>query len=140
VYTYSRVRYEPRPWTPALASLRDTVSARCGESYNSALCNLYRDGRDAMGWHSDNEPELGAHPSIASLSFGATRRFRLRHRRDKTLHLEIELEPGSLLLMAGATQENYRHDLPRTARQVGPRVNVTFRRIVAPEGTSRPRR
>lgn len=129
VYTYSRVRYSPQPWTPALAELRDSVSALCGESYNSALCNLYRDGRDAMGLHSDNEPELGPEPSIASLSFGATRRFRLRHRHDPTLRLELDLEAGSLLLMAGATQRNYRHDLPRTARAVDARINLTFRRI-----------
>ena len=130
VYTYSRVRHVPRPWTPALAELRDVLSACCGESYNITLCNLYRDGRDAMGCHSDNEPELGAQPSIASLSFGAPRRFRLRHRLDAALRLDIELPPGSLLLMAGATQQNYRHELPRTARPVGARINLTFRRIL----------
>ena len=136
VYTYSRMRYEPRPWTPALAELRAGMSTLCGESYNSALCNLYRDGRDAMGWHSDNEPELGAEPSIASLSFGATRRFRLRHRHDPALRVELELESGSLLLMTGATQRNYRHDLPRTARVSGPRINLTFRRILPLRGTA----
>jgi len=136
VYTYSRTRFEPRPWTPALAELRDAVSSQCGELYNSVLCNLYRDGSDAMGWHSDNERELGPDPVIASLSFGATRRFRLRHRRDPGSRLEIELESGSLLLMAGATQVNYRHDLPRTMRDTGARINLTFRRIAS---TSMPR-
>jgi alkylated DNA repair dioxygenase AlkB len=82
-----------------------------------------------MGWHSDSEAELGPNPLIASLTFGATRRFRLRHRRDPASRVEIELESGSLLLMAGATQSNYRHDLPRTARAIGPRINLTFRHI-----------
>lgn len=131
VYTYSGTRFEPRAWTPALTELRDAVSIQCGEIYNSVLCNLYRDGRDAMGWHSDSEPELGAAPVIASLSFGAARRFRLRHKRDRALRVEFDLAPGSLLLMAGATQRNYRHDLPRTARPVAPRINLTFRRIFA---------
>ena len=130
-YTYSRTRFEPQPWTPALTGLRARLCRFCGEQYNSALCNLYRDGRDAMGWHSDDEPELGSEPVIASLSFGATRRFRLRHRCDPALRLELELESGSLLHMAGATQRNYRHDLPRTMRALGPRINLTFRHIVA---------
>jgi alkylated DNA repair dioxygenase AlkB len=131
VYTYSRTRFEPQPWTPALRELRDAVSQFCGEVYNSVLCNLYRDGRDAMGWHSDSEPELGNAPVIASLSFGATRVFRLRHKRDAALRAEIALESGSLLLMAGATQRHYRHDLPRTAHEVGARINLTFRHIGA---------
>jgi alkylated DNA repair dioxygenase AlkB len=131
VYTYSRVRFEPHAWTPGLGELRDTTRALCGERYNSVLCNLYRDGDDAMGWHSDSEPELGPEPSIASLSFGAARRFRLRHRHDKTLRLDIELESGTLLLMSGATQRNYRHDLPRAKAVREPRINLTFRRIFA---------
>jgi len=129
VYTYSRTRFEPRPWTPALRELCVALEIICGEVYNSVLCNLYRDGCDAMGWHSDSEPELGPTPAIASLSFGAARRFRLRHRRDPALRAEMLLESGSLLLMAGTTQRNYRHDLPRSARATGPRINLTFRRI-----------
>ena len=129
VYRYSGVRFVPHAWTPACAQLRDAVMALCGENYNSVLCNLYRSGRDSMGWHSDNEPELGPQPIIASLSFGASRRFRLRHRRDPALRLELELATGSLLLMAGTTQRNYRHDLPKTVRAVGARINLTFRRI-----------
>lgn len=130
VYTYSGTRFEPRAWTPACAELRDGLGALCGERYNSVLCNLYRDGRDSMGWHSDDESELGAAPVIASLSFGAVRRFRLRHRRDPALRLELDLPSGSLLLMAGATQRNYRHDLPKTAREVCARINLTFRRVL----------
>ena len=129
LYRYSGTRFVPHPWTPACSELRKILSALCGENYNSVLCNLYRSGRDSMGWHSDDEPELGAQPNIASLSFGASRRFRLRHRRDPASRLEIELASGSLLLMAGATQENYRHDLPKTTRNVGARINLTFRKI-----------
>lgn len=129
VYTYSGTRFEPHDWTPACAGLRDRLGPLCGERYNSVLCNLYRDGRDSMGWHSDDESELGPAPVIASLSFGATRRFRLRHRRDPARRLEIDLPSGSLLLMAGATQRHYRHDLPKTARVVGVRINLTFRNI-----------
>jgi alkylated DNA repair dioxygenase AlkB len=131
VYTYSGTRFEPHRWTPACAELRERLGPLCGERYNSVLCNLYRDGRDSMGWHSDDERELGAAPIIASLSFGAVRRFRLRHRRDPMQRLEIELPPGSLLRMAGATQRHYRHDLPKTAQPVGPRINLTFRRLFA---------
>ena len=93
------------------------------------LCNLYRDGRDSMGWHSDNEPELGDAPVIASLSFGAMRRFLLRHRRDPGRRLALDLPSGSLLVMAGTTQQNYRHALPKTTRKVGARINLTFRCI-----------
>jgi alkylated DNA repair dioxygenase AlkB len=129
VYTYSGTRFTPREWTPACSELRERVSVLCGERYNSVLCNLYRDGRDSMGWHSDDETELGPQPCIASLSFGAPRRFRLRHKRDPALRLEIELGSGNLLVMSGATQRNYRHDLPKSARVTGPRINLTFRTI-----------
>jgi alkylated DNA repair dioxygenase AlkB len=131
VYTYSGARFAPHAWTPTCAELRERVSVLCDERYNSVLCNLYRDGRDSMGWHSDDEAELGIQPCIASLSFGATRRFRLRHRRDPALRLELDLASGSLLLMAGATQRNYRHDLPKSARVLTPRINLTFRRVFA---------
>jgi len=90
-----------------------------------------------MGWHSDAEPELGAEPVILSLSFGGVRRFRLRHRRDPRLRLELDLPAGSLLRMAGTTQRHYRHDLPKTARPVAARINLTFRTIhVSPGGRS----
>ena len=131
VYVYSGARFAPHAWSPACAELRERVSALCGENYNSVLCNLYRDGNDSMGWHSDDEHELGPAPRIASLSFGAVRRFRLRHRHDPARRLELDLASGSLLLMGGATQRNYRHDLPKTKRPVGARINLTFRRIVA---------
>jgi len=131
VYKYSGTRFVPHAWTAACAELRDRLAVRCGVSFNSVLCNLYRDGRDSMGWHSDSEAELGPEPVIASLSFGAVRRFSLRHRRDASLGLDIDLLPGSLLVMAGATQGNYRHGVKKTARPVGPRLNLTFRSISA---------
>lgn len=135
VYTYSRTRFEPRPWTPLLATLRAALRDCCAQDFNSVLCNLYRDGRDSMGWHSDDEPELGAEPTIASLSLGATRRFRLRHKRDPSLCRELDLPAGSLLVMSGATQRNYRHDLPRALRVAGPRLNLTFRCVGAARET-----
>jgi alkylated DNA repair dioxygenase AlkB len=97
--------------------------------FNSVLANRYRNGRDYMGWHSDNESALGPRPVIASLSVGATRRFLLKHRQRSEAKLELELPHGSLLLMRGETQTHYRHALPRTARPVGERINLTFRRI-----------
>ena len=129
-YTYSGLRLEPAPWTPALAYMRERLNACAGVHFNSVLLNLYRDGRDSMGWHSDDEAELGPHPVIASLSFGGVRRFRFRHRRDKSLSpIGLDLPPGSLLLMRGATQHHWQHCLPKTARQVAPRINLTFRVI-----------
>jgi alkylated DNA repair dioxygenase AlkB len=126
-YVYSGSRFEPRPWPEALVALREQVSAAAGQRFNSVLANLYRDGRDAMGWHSDNEAELGPQPVVASLSLGAPRRFALKHRRQPEQKLMLELPHGSLLIMRGDTQSNYRHALPRTAKPVGPRINLTFR-------------
>lgn len=131
VYVYSGTRFLPHAWTPALTELRAALRAHGEVRCNSVLANLYRDGRDSMGWHSDDEPELGAEPSILSFSFGGVRRFRLRHRRDPRLRLELALPSGSLLRMAGTTQRYYRHDLPKTARPVGARINLTFRHISA---------
>ncbi len=128
-YRYSGVWREPRPWTAPLIALRGRLRESLGVDFDSVLANLYRDGRDAMGWHADDERELGPAPVIASVSLGSTRRFVLRH-RDGAPRLALDLPAGSLLLMQAATQANYRHALPRTARPVGPRINLTFRRIV----------
>lgn len=128
-YVYSGKRNEPLPWTPLLQELREAVETVTGARFNSVLANCYRNGQDSMGWHSDDEPELGPDPSIASLSFGAARRFCLQHRKQKALQLELLLQDGDLLLMAGATQANYRHALPKTAKPVGERLNFTFRWI-----------
>ncbi len=128
-YTYSRMSFEPRSWLPELTILRDRIALACAAKFNSVLCNLYRNGHDSMGLHSDDEPELGPTPIIASLSLGAVRRFRLRHKHEKSVALTLDLPSGSLLLMRGTTQKNYRHDLPKTAREVAARINLTFRRI-----------
>lgn len=128
-YTYSGTVHEPQPWTEALSDVRARVECLTGCRFNSVLLNLYRDGRDCMGWHADDERELGRDPVIASVSLGATRRFRLRRRGGKT-STSIDLAHGDLLLMAGATQQHYLHALPKTARPVGERVNLTFRRVL----------
>ena len=127
-YTYSGLAWEPRPWTPSLLALRQRVEIATASPFNSVLLNLYRDGRDSMGWHADDEPELGPEPAIASLSLGATRRFRLRPRAG-LVHppLSLDLASGSLLLMRGPTQRHWQHALPKTARPLGPRLNLTFR-------------
>ncbi|WP_374013090.1 alpha-ketoglutarate-dependent dioxygenase AlkB [Pseudoxanthomonas koreensis] len=130
VYRYSGSRFQPRPWTPSLAALRARLQDALGQPFNSVLANRYRSGADAMGWHSDDEPELGPEPLIASLSLGATRRFLLRHRHDAGVRLALELPAGSLLLMQGATQRCWKHALPRTARPVGERINLTFRQVL----------
>jgi alkylated DNA repair dioxygenase AlkB len=129
-YRYSGTDFTPHRWPDALRPLRARLQDTLGEAFNSVLANRYRDGRDAMGWHSDAEPELGAEPVIASISLGATRRFALKHRDDAQLRLALELPHGSLLVMSGATQRHYRHALPRTTRAVGERINLTFRRIL----------
>ncbi|MCL1634617.1 alpha-ketoglutarate-dependent dioxygenase AlkB [Luteimonas sp. SX5] len=129
-YTYSGSRFAPRPWPDALMPIRERLSLELGIGFNSVLANLYRDGSDSMGWHSDSEAELGPQPTIASVSLGATRRFALKQRRDPSVKLAVDLPPGSLLVMRGDTQANYRHALPRTAKPVGARINLTFRRIV----------
>lgn len=137
-YVYSRVRFEPNPWPEALVALRPRIDAAAGVAMNSVLANLYRGGRDAMGWHADDEPELGLRPVIASLSLGATRRFLFRRRPARGGRIgiatrerhEVELAHGTLLLMSGDTQANWHHSLPRTAKAVGPRINLTFRKIL----------
>lgn len=126
-YRYSGIDHEPRPFTPVLEGLRQRLQAITDASYNSVLCNLYRHGRDSIGMHADDEPELGSQPTIASLSFGATRTFDLR-RRDKagrTLH--IPLEHGSLLVMSGDTQKYWLHGIAKVQHPVGERLNLTFR-------------
>ncbi|MDB6162847.1 MAG: alkB, partial [Xanthomonadaceae bacterium] len=130
VYAYSGTRFLPQAWPAVLQPVRSRLQHEIGFDFNSVLANCYRDGRDRMGWHSDDEPELGAKPVIASLSLGAERRFVLRSRREPRIKRELLLPAGSLLLMAGATQSLYQHSLPGTARAIGPRINLTFRRIV----------
>ncbi len=128
-YTYSGLRLEPLPMTPLLERLRAAVEAATGHRYNSVLLNYYRDGADSMGMHADDEPELGPRPVIASLSFGATRTFILRHKASKRT-LKCDLTDGSLLLMGGSLQHNWLHGINKTARPTGARVNLTFRFVV----------
>jgi alkylated DNA repair dioxygenase AlkB len=128
-YVYSGADHEPEPWTPTLARIRERVCELVGIEFNAVLLNLYRDGRDGMGWHADDEPELGRDPVIGSVSLGATRRFCMRHRRRKDLKLELPLQAGSLLCMSGATQHHWLHAVPKTRLPVGARVNLTFRRV-----------
>ena len=130
-YRYSGTTYTPLPWTPVLDTARDRVQRLSGRGFNAVLANRYRDGNDAMGWHADAEPELGPLPTIASASFGSPRRFVLRHRASGRRE-EILLAPGSLLLMAGRSQQCWQHALPRTRVAVGERINLTFRCIMAP--------
>jgi alkylated DNA repair dioxygenase AlkB len=128
-YTYSGLHLAPLPMTPLLAQLRSAVEAATGHRYNSVLLNYYRDGADSMGMHSDDEPELGPHPAIASLSYGAIRSFVLRHKRTGRT-LKFDLADGNVLLMAGALQQNWLHGINKTAKPTGPRLNLTFRYIV----------
>ncbi|SHJ35858.1 DNA-N1-methyladenine dioxygenase [Hymenobacter daecheongensis DSM 21074] len=131
-YAYSGLALEPQPWTPALLRLREQVQAAAGSPFNSVLLNLYRTGQDSMGWHADNEPELGPAPVIASVSLGAARRFRFRPRHPQQLLHEpvsLLLPAGSLLLMRGSTQQHWLHAVPKTAVPTGPRLNLTFRLV-----------
>lgn len=128
-YTYSGVTLATYPWTPLLSRLRSDIEQATGHRYNSVLLNLYRNQHDGVGWHSDNERELGGMPVIASLSLGETRSFRLRHRERRHAPVSIALTDGSLLLMAGATQRNWQHAIPKERREKGPRINLTFRQI-----------
>ena len=127
-YVYSGIRLTPAPWTPPLLELKALAERLAGQSFNSVLLNLYRDGRDSVSWHADNEPGLGRDPVIASLSLGAVRRFQLKHRRLPE-RLTLDLPHGSCLIMAGATQHHWLHQLPKTKAPVGPRINLTFRRM-----------
>lgn len=139
VYTYSGLTLEPLPWHPVLADLRWRIEAFTGFSFNAVLANAYRDGRDSMGWHADDERELGPSPAIASLSVGEARTFRFRARRGARVGRRptyaLALEHGSLLLMRPGCQERFQHALPRTARPVGLRINLTWRdvRVQAPD-------
>ena len=130
VYRWSGLRMEPRPWLPEIAKLRSLVSQTSGQKFNCVLVNYYRDGNDSMGWHADDEPELGPDPAIASLSLGATRTMRLRRRSGPDrMSTSIELESGSLLLMTGPTQQHWQHCVPKRRTVSEARINLTFRHI-----------
>ena len=128
-YTYSHLELRPEPWTPALLAIRERLGDD-GRAFNGVLLNFYRDGADGMSWHSDDEPELGPRPVIASVSLGGVRRFQFRHRHRPAETHTIDLTSGSCLWMRGDTQENWRHQVPKTKKPCGPRINLTFRTIV----------
>ena len=116
--------------TPLLREIQNKIKLVCEASFTTVLLNLYRDGKDSNGWHADNEKELGKNPIIASLSLGENRLFHLKHRRNKEDRLKLLLKSGSLLIMGGATQEHWLHQISKTAKPVKPRINLTFRKIL----------
>lgn len=130
-YAYSGIHMDPKPWTEELIIIKHKIEPLAGVAFNSVLINYYRDGKDRVAWHSDDERELGKNPVIGSVSLGAERKFKLRHKRYKTngLKHEILLRHGSFLIMKGSTQHHWMHEIPRTAKPIGPRINLTFRII-----------
>ncbi len=131
-YTYSGITLAPLPWTDLLLNIRNRIETVTGGAFNSVLLNYYRDNRDSMGLHSDDEPELGEKPEIASLSLGEERTFTMKHKTNKLAKaVRLRLESGSLLLMKGETQRYWKHGLSKETRQCGARVNLTFRQIVS---------
>ena len=131
IYTYSGIQLMPLPWTPMLSDLKSRVEAVASMNFNGVLLNYYRDQRDSMGLHSDDEPELGERPMLASLSLGEERTFILKHKRDKALKpLRLKLASASLLLMKGDTQRYWKHGIDKEKHSCGPRINLTFRRIL----------
>ena len=130
-YTYSGIKMDAKPWTKNLLKIKESIEPIAKTTFNSVLINYYRDGKDRVAWHSDDEKELGKNPVIASVSLGAERKFKLRHKKYKENQLqhEVFLQSGSLLLMSGSTQHHWLHEIPRTAKPIGPRINLTFRVI-----------
>lgn len=129
-YTYSGITNQPLSWTPLLLKLREKIESYTKEDFNSVLLNYYRNQNDHMSWHTDNERELGPSPVIASLSFGEERLFQFKHHLDKEeKKVSIKTEPGSLIVMRGETQKYWRHRIAKTSLPMGPRVNLTFRKI-----------
>ena len=128
-YTYSGVTHVPLPWSSPLKRLKSKIEILTNESFNSVLLNLYRNGQDSMGWHADQEKELGINPCIASLSLGEERLFKLRH-NDSNQSIDINLPSGSLLIMAGELQHYWKHSVPKTKKLKSARINLTFRKIL----------
>jgi alkylated DNA repair dioxygenase AlkB len=132
-YTYSGVTYLSLVWTPELNAVRHRVVKAAGAPFNSVLLNRYRDGSDSIGFHADDEPELGVNPIVPSVSLGSERRFLLRHKKSGA-RIEYQLTHGSLLIMAGTTQHHWHHAVPKTAAAVGDRINLTFRNLLNAPG------
>ena len=129
-YTYSGISVNASPWNEPLLSIKQRIEEKTdGVQFNSVLLNLYRNGADGVAWHSDDEAELGSTPVIGSVTFGQERPFQLRHRDDKTLKYSLSLPHGSFLLMRGDTQKNWLHQIPKSAKPMQPRINLTFRTV-----------
>ena len=128
-YSYSGITMQPHPWTDDLLQIKQRIETVAGVRFTSALLNYYRHGQDSMGWHRDNEKELGINPVIGSVSFGAARKFQLRNYADKSIIKTISLSHGSFLLMRGETQHYWEHSMPKIKQPTGARVNLTFRVI-----------
>ncbi len=126
-YTYSGILHKPEPWSEKLMEIKNEIETELLQSFNSLLANLYRDGNDRVGWHADDEKSLGRNPLIASLSLGATRRFDLKHQHDKEKRLQLHLNHGNLLVMKGALQHHWHHQIPVQKKITDPRINLTFR-------------
>jgi alkylated DNA repair dioxygenase AlkB len=133
-YTYSGLTWLARPMPEVLSEIRRVVEKLAGQPFNTVLANLYRSGSDSMGWHADDEPELGPDPVIASVVFGETRRFLFRRKKDKAQKLEVGFTGGDVMVMGKGTQCHWLHAVPKTARPVGERINLTFRRIAPGAG------
>jgi alkylated DNA repair dioxygenase AlkB len=127
-YSFSGLTLEPEPWSKDLLAIKSKIEPLCEVSFNSVLLNRYRDGNDSISWHTDAEKELGKNPVIASVNFGATRKFQMRHVSTKE-KIEIELQHGSLLVMKGELQHYWQHQVPKTSMKVSERINLTFRVI-----------
>lgn len=128
-YTYSGITHQPSPFPTELEEVKQSIEKLTQQSFNSCLINLYRDGSDSMGWHQDNEKELGKNPTIASLSLGAERVFHLKQIKLKSDSIKLPLAHGSLLVMSEETQHFWKHQLPKTKKVSSPRINLTFRFI-----------
>ncbi|MCY3551545.1 MAG: alpha-ketoglutarate-dependent dioxygenase AlkB [Candidatus Poribacteria bacterium] len=128
-YMYSGITVEPEPWTPTLLEIKSRIEEVSHVTFNSVLLNYYRNERDSVSWHSDDEPELGKNPIIGSVSFGDVRTFQLKHKTDKSLTISRDLPDGSYFEMAGSTQHHWLHQIPKRTRKIGPRINLTFRII-----------
>ncbi len=128
-YSYSNITMHPHPFTEELLAIKKKIETTVATDFTTCLLNLYRDGQDSNGWHADNEKELGPHPIIASVSFGAERWFHFKHRTQPDLKKKIQLRHGSLLLMKGSTQEHWLHQIPKSKKITQARINLTFRVI-----------
>jgi len=129
-YEYSGIRTNAIPWIDPLQQIKERIETLTSEKFNSVLVNQYRNGADGVAWHSDDEPELGIDPVIASVSFGEDREFQLKHKTNKQKKISLILPHGSLLLMGKNTQQNWLHQIPKSKRQLTPRINLTYRLII----------